>query len=436
VQQESRSGDVVMLGLPGFAVLSVDEIDGELEVAVETIAVRVGCPRCGVIAALHDRRETVVRDVDAFDRPVRLRWRKRVWRCREPLCAQVTWTEQRDAIASRAVLTERARRRACRRVGKDGQSVAAVARDLGVGWHTVMRSVWRHGRPLVDDPARLEGVTALGMDETAFLRGNRHHHTTYVSGLVDTATGRLLDVVEDRTATAVMGWLSRRDRRWLARICVVALDPHRGYANAVGAHLGHATLVVDHFHIIQLANRVVDDVRRRVQREHTGHRGRKRDPLYGARKLLLKACGDLDTRGWIRLGAALRAGDPDGEVAAAWQLKEIARDLYRADGIDEARDVLKLLYAWADSGHVPEMRRFAGTVRRWESQVLAYFTTGGASNGPTEAVNLTIKQIKRAGRGFTNFDNYRLRLLLHCGGCAWQDQPAARLRSRSPRLVA
>ena len=424
-----------MLGLPGFVVLGVDEVDEELEVVVETTACRVGCPRCGVIAALHDRRETLVRDVDAFDRPVRLRWRKRVWRCHEPLCAQVTWTEMSDAIAARAVLTERARRRACRRVGKGGESVAAVARDLGVGWHTVMRSVWVHGQPLVDDPARLAGVTALGMDETAFLRANRHHHTTYVSGLVDTATGRLLDVVQDRTATAVMGWLSRRDRRWLARIGVVSLDPHRGYANAVGVHLGHATLVVDHFHVIQLANRVIDDVRRRVQQAQTGHRGRKGDPLYRNRKLLLKACEDLDARGWTRLGDALRAGDPDGAVTAAWQLKEITRDLYRADGIDPARDVLALLYAWAASGDVPEMRRFAGTVRRWENEILAYFTTGGASNGPTEAVNLLIKKIKRVGHGFTNFDNYRLRLLLHCG-VDWQDQAAASLRKRSPRLVA
>ncbi len=276
----------------------------------------------------------------------------------------------------------------------------------------------------------------LGMDETAFLRANRYHHTTYVSGLVDTATGRLLDVVKDRTARAVIDWLGDRDPQWLARIGVVALDPHRGYANAVGVHLGHATLVVDHFHVIQLVNRVVDDVRRRVQNHTTGHRGRTRDPLYGIRKLLLKACEDLDARGWHRLSAGLRAGDPDGEAMAAWQLKEITRDLYRAESIDAAREVLGLLYAWADSGDVPEMRRFAGTVRRWENEVLAYFTTGGASNGPTEAVNLTIKQIKRTARGFRNFDNYRLRLLLHCGGCNWQDQPAARLRGRRPRSAA
>jgi hypothetical protein len=67
-------------------------------------------------------------------------------------------------------MTERARARACRRVGRDGHSVAAVARDFGVGWHTIMRAVVDHGTPLVDHPARTAGVRALGVDETSFLR--------------------------------------------------------------------------------------------------------------------------------------------------------------------------------------------------------------------------------------------------------------------------
>jgi transposase len=66
-------------------------------------------------------------------------------------------------IASRAVLTQRARADACRRVGKDAHAVAAVARDLGVGWATVMRAVHEHGTQLVDHPARLDGVAALGL---------------------------------------------------------------------------------------------------------------------------------------------------------------------------------------------------------------------------------------------------------------------------------
>jgi Transposase len=60
---------------------------------------------------------------------------------------------------------------------------------------------------------------------------------------------------------------------------------------------------------------------------------------------------------------------------------------------------------------------------------------GGCSNGPTEAVNLLIKKLKRVGHGFRNFANYRLRLLLHCG-IRWQTHQTARLQGRSPRLVA
>jgi transposase len=144
-----------------------------------------------------------------------------------------TWTEQTAAIRPRAVLTERARAEACRRVGKDAHSVAAVARDLGVGWATVMRAVRDHGRPLVEDPTRLDGVAALGLDETSFLKATRTAPTRYVTGLVDLERGRLLEVVADRTRAAVAGWLGARPHSWLARVGTVSLDPWHGYASAL-----------------------------------------------------------------------------------------------------------------------------------------------------------------------------------------------------------
>src|ERR671913_26419 len=107
---------------------------------------------------------------------------------------------------------------ACRRVGKDAHAVAAVARDLGVGWATVMRAVAAHGRPLVEDPTRLEDVAALGLDETSFLKATRLAPTRWVTGLVDLERGRLLDLVGDRTRAAVAGWLAARPAAWLAGI--------------------------------------------------------------------------------------------------------------------------------------------------------------------------------------------------------------------------
>jgi transposase len=256
-----------------------------------------------------------------------------------------------------------------------------------------------------------------------------------VTGLVDLERGRLLEVVADRTRAAVDGWLDARSRDWLAQIGTVALDPWRGYASALVAPLGHARVVVDHFHAIRLANGVVDQVRRRTQQATLGHRGRKRDPLYRIRKLLLVAAEQLTSRGRARLRAGLAAGDPGGEVAAAWQGKELLRAVYAADDLADARAALQRFYRWADGVGVPELSRLARTVRAWEGEILAWHVTDGCSNGLTEAMNLLIKKVKRVGHGFRSFTNYRLRLLLHCG-VAWQTHQTVRLRGRHPRLVA
>ena len=207
---EGSEAVVVMLGLPGVRVLGVVEVAGEVHVSEETTAVRVGCHVCGVIATPHGRREVVARDVPVAGRPVRLRWRKRVWRCDELACQQRTWTETHPAVRPRAALTVRAEKEIARRVGELAQPVARLAVEFAVSWATAMACVRRHGQPLIDDPTRLAGVAALGMDETAFLRASALRHTSYVLGLVDAATGRLLDVVEDRTAKAVAGGWPRK----------------------------------------------------------------------------------------------------------------------------------------------------------------------------------------------------------------------------------
>jgi transposase len=200
VGQHSSASASRLLGLDGFQVLAAQVVAGEWQLTIQTTATVVGCVGCGVRAELHGRRT----------------------------CQVGTWTERVTAIRPRAMLTERARAEACRRVGKDAHAVAAVARDLGVGWATVMRAVREHGTPLVDDAARLEAVAALGLDETSFLKATRVAPTRYVTGLVDLEGGRLLDVVADRTRAAVDDWLGGRPRDWLAQVGTVALDPWRG----------------------------------------------------------------------------------------------------------------------------------------------------------------------------------------------------------------
>ena len=95
------SAATVMLGLPGFVLLAVSEVDGELEQAVEMTATEEFCRSCGVAAALHGRRPVRVRDLPVEGRPVTLIWVKRVWRCTEPRCAARTWSETSEPIRTR-----------------------------------------------------------------------------------------------------------------------------------------------------------------------------------------------------------------------------------------------------------------------------------------------------------------------------------------------
>jgi transposase len=84
---------------------------------------------------------------------------------------------------------------------------------------------------------------------------------------------------------------------------------------------------------------------------------------------------------------------------------------------------------------IPEVARRGRTLRSWRGEFPAYFDTNRVSNGPTEALNLLVEKARRTAHGYRNFNNYRLRLLLHCG-VDWQTPATPRIRTRRPRLVA
>ncbi len=427
----------VMLGLPGFVLLAVSDLGDEIEYAIETSETVTGCPTCGVLARLHDRRRSDVRDLPAAGRAVTLVWIKRVWRCMERDCARRTWTEISEHIRPRASLSERARREACRRVGEDGDTVARVAAQYGTSWATIMAAVIEYGIPLVDEPQRLENVTRLGVDETAFLSANGWHSTIFATGVVDLSgpVARLLDVVLGRSGKALCDWVSARDQPWRERVQVAALDPFRGYATALSTSLPGAVRVLDAFHVTRLGFAAVDDVRRRVQQDSLGHRGRRDDPLFKIRRLLRRRADRLTERGWDRILAALAAGDVDQQIGQTWIAAQDLRLIFECTSRYRAEQHLHRWLTHCADTDVPELRRLARTIDAWREELLAYFDTGGASNGPTEAMNSLIKKVKRVGHGFRNFDNYRLRLLLHCG-VDWQTPQPARIRGRLPRLAA
>jgi transposase len=195
-------------------------------------------------------------------------------------------------------------------------------------------------------------------------------------------------------------------------------------ATAVAAGLPQARLVVDHFHVIRLANAALDEVRRRTQQTTTGHRGRRADPLYRIRRRLLASHDRLDPAAFARMLAWLNAGDPEGEVGAAYLAKEPLRDTYLAGDALQARRRLVAFYDHCAHSDVPELERLARTIARWQTPILRWHHTR-LTNAATEGL----------GFGFRNFDNYLFRLLLRCGA-PWQHHQVASIRPRQPRISA
>ena len=182
---QGNRGATALVGMPGFVVGAQQLVDGELWLLVETTADFVGCRGCGTGAWGHGRSRTLVRDLPVAGRPTVLAWWKRRWRCDESNCEVETWSETTPQIASRAVLTERARRRLADMVNIDGSSIASAAAAFGVGWHTANQATADYTDPHVDDPERLEGVEAIGVDEKRFLNATPTHRTVFTTQVVD-----------------------------------------------------------------------------------------------------------------------------------------------------------------------------------------------------------------------------------------------------------
>lgn len=328
----------------------------------------------------------------------------------------------RHALAAPGTkLTRRAVSWATDALAHHDTSVSALAHQLGVSWRTAWRAIRLEATARTSRPERLAGVNALGVDEHVWSHTGPPG-TGMVTGIVDhtrDAHGRvrtrLLDLVPGRSGAAYADWLTEQGTAFTAGIRTATLDPFHGYSNAIRDELPEAITVLDAFHVVKLGGQMVDEVRRRVQQDILGHRGRAGDPLYGIRRTLQIGAEHLTTKQITRLNAKLEAGDPHHEVTLAWHCYQKLRAVYHARPETGRRLVAEVVAAFPTCP-IPEVARLGRTLRRWKAAILAYFDSAGASNGPTEAVNGVIETTRRIARGFRNFTNYRLRCLLAAGG--------------------
>jgi transposase len=435
----------VLFGVEGLRVTDAErEADGSLTVWVVTDDPgAASCPDCGTVSGrVREHLLAWPRDLRQGLDEVTVAWCKRRWVCGSQECPRVTFTESLPAIGPRCRLTSRLRALLGAEVAERGCAVTEAGRWQHVSWPVAHAAFAERADPVLAQPPAL--VAQLGIDEHR--RGRPRWRADEQTGEYLLLAGRwhtcfvdlsgdqgLLGQVEGRTAGDAAYWLAQAPAAWRDAIQVVAIDMCSIYASAVRRMLPAAQIVVDLFHVVQLAVKVTGDVRRRAVREKYGRRGRSGDPEYGVKALLVRNLEHLGPAQFAKVMDTL-GGDAAGQqILACWIAKEKLRDALnlraRITGSTPCeRDVrgrLFTFYDWcAHNDDIPELLTLARTVSRWETEIVAAVFTG-VTNARSESLNRIAKLEARQAYSFRNPASQRRRVRTAC----------TRGRSRSHRAA-
>ncbi len=415
-----------LLGLDGLAVVAVEDggdAGGPVVDLVTADARARQCPECGTVAVrVKQWTTTRPRDLPVAGRACRLRWRKRRWYCDVSSCTRRTFTESVPQVPPRARLTARLRGSVGAAVGDGGRTVVQAARDHCVSWPVVAAAFTAHAAAVL--AAQPELVRVLGIDEVRRGRPRwvmdadtgawRTSVDRWHVGFCDLSGGQgLLGQVEGRTTAAVLGWLHQRPPAWRDTVCYVVIDMCTIFKSAVRQALPQAILVVDHFHVVQLANTALTEIRRRLTIQHRGRRGRKGNREWELRNRLTRSAARMHADHLDPMVDDLHAlGRLGADILTAWNAKEDLLDVLALARTHPDRTVIadrlhRFYTRCADSG-LPELERLATTVETWWPEILAFIHTG-ITNAGSEGTNRVIKTIARDAYGFRNPENQRLR---------------------------
>lgn len=276
MRQKTRSTFVVshpteiieaFVGLKDIRVLHYERQGPNVELVIEQVIGVVLCPTCDERAQVKDRPLVHYVDLPVYGVPMHLGWKKHRMRCVNPQCPTKSWVLSDHRIAAKnCLLSTRAAKWATRQVG-GGRTASEVAEELDCDWHTVNDAVITYGAALLDaDRKRLNKTTAIGLDETAFVKVGTKANKDYVTTVSDVENHQIIDILPTRSYIDVARWINSQPLAWKNRIRFGALDMSPTYSAVYSVTLPKASQVVDPFHVIS------------VRHEAPCLRGRVRDP--------------------------------------------------------------------------------------------------------------------------------------------------------------
>jgi transposase len=282
-----------------------------------------------------------------------------------------------------------------------------IARLARIDWDTVGRII---SRVCADelDPERLENLFEIGIDEVSWKR--QHNYLTLVA---DHIRGQIVWGTKGNDSVAANRFFRQIGKSRSHAIEVISLDMGPGYAKSAREHAPQAIIAIDPFHVVALANRALDDVRRAYW-----NKLRELDDPDAARRFkdarwsLLKApdrLNDQQSRTLRRLRAA------GGEVWRGYTLKEALRAIFKPGlTLEDVTILIDRFISKALRSRLGPFIRLAKTIRRHRDGILQAIRLG-INQGRTEALNNKVRLITRRAYGFHSADAALALIMLTCG---------------------
>lgn len=284
------------------------------------------------------------------------------------------------------------------------KTFVAVADDVGLTEGTIRNLFGSHVKRL-EAKTQFQTPERLGIDELFLIKKPRAVFTNLKERTI-------IGVLDNRLKKSVTKHLLTLDAK---AVKVVAIDMHRAYKDAVKESLPNAAIVVDKFHVVRMATKCLEAVRKSF-RESLDAKVRRR--LMNDRFVLLKRNKALKPHEREMLASWEKAFPKIGD---AYRIKECFFGIWDSPDVATAKALFKDWEAMATTD--PEMTKaykpLLTALRNWETEILAYFEHD-ETNAVTEALNGIVRHIERNGRGYS-FDVMRARMLF---GSKAQKRPA------------
>lgn len=395
-----------ILDWPNYRILSVDEHEHDYQITAEQVAVSLCCPHCASLSLYrHEVKPQLFLDIPIRGKRTALLIIRKRYRCRS---CNKTFYEPLEAMNEHHMMTKRLvlyiAQQSLRR------TFASVADDTGIDERTVRRIFQEANQHTTE--RSIAHSSCIGIDEVHLL----HKPRCVISDITER---KIIELLRDRNKATVTNYLYRLPQK--SEITLVCMDMWRPYFDAVRLVLPQAQVIVDHFHVVKLANECLETVRKTLRAElsDAARRGLMHD-----RYILLHRYNDLDESKRLILEAWTESFP---KLKSAYWLKESFFNIWQVSTRAEAESCYQQWQSSIPAELEEAFQPLLTAVTNWHEPIFAYFDHR-VTNAYTEALNGLIKTAQRNSRGFS-FEVLRTRVL-QTGGLHRIARPP--IRERKP----